>query len=387
MVSRIEILGIASLCLNIFLVILKLALAQLSGSLVLAADAIHSSVDVIASAIVLVGLVISKKKSERFPYGLYKVENVISILLAFFIFLIGYEILIEALSAEERTINTSPLIILALTVPIILVFLFSRYELYIGRKTRSPSLIADGKQYQADVLASSIVFISFISATIGLAVDRLAAIILVIFIGKAAWNLLMDGMRVLLDASIEDETLEEVKRILERHAQVREIKHIVGRNAGRFRFLEIGITIHAPTFENAHLVSEKIEKQIHSQVQNVDRISIHYSPEEKTKERICIPLAELPNKISQHFGAAPYFLFIDWDITQKKILRRHIIENPYIGLEKAKGLRVAELIIEEKTDRVILKENLEGKGPAYAFQKAGVIMDLTECIATTELVL
>ncbi|MFX0091667.1 MAG: cation diffusion facilitator family transporter, partial [Candidatus Hodarchaeota archaeon] len=376
MVSKIEILGIGSLLLNTFLVIFKSTLALISGSLVLAADAIHSSVDLVASAVVLLGIFVSKKKSKQFPYGLYKVENMVSILLALFIFLVGYEILEEALTAPERPINASIPIILALTIPIILVFFFSRYELYIGRKTRSPSLIADGKQYQADILASTVVLSSFVSTAIGIpGVDRLAAVILVLFIGKAAWDLLVDGMRVLLDASIEDETIMEVRTILEDHPQVREVKRLVGRNAGRFRFLEIEVRIHAPTFENAHLVSEELEKQIFKQIENVDQISIHYSPEKKKIERICIPLAVLPNEISPHFGAAPYFAFIDWDISQKKILKKQIVENPHIHLEKAKGIRVAELIIKEKVDRVILKENLKGEGPEYVFQRMGVIME------------
>ena len=71
---------------------LKGGLAFLSGSVALVADAIHSATDVISSITVLAGIKISKRKSKNFPYGLYKVENFVSLLTSLFIFLAGYEI-------------------------------------------------------------------------------------------------------------------------------------------------------------------------------------------------------------------------------------------------------------------------------------------------------
>ena len=50
------------------------------------------------------GLVISSRKSSSFPYGLYKVENVVSIIISLLLFLTAYDIVREALTAE-RLIN------------------------------------------------------------------------------------------------------------------------------------------------------------------------------------------------------------------------------------------------------------------------------------------
>ncbi len=50
-------------------------------------------------------------------------------------------------------------------------------------------------------------------------------------------------MRVLLDASIDFETLDQVKRILEGHPMVVKVTSLIGRNAGRFRFLQTSIIL------------------------------------------------------------------------------------------------------------------------------------------------
>ncbi len=67
--TTLERMGVYSLLINIGLVILKLGLAALSGSLALAASATDSAVDIFASLAVLIGLVISKRKTKTFPFG------------------------------------------------------------------------------------------------------------------------------------------------------------------------------------------------------------------------------------------------------------------------------------------------------------------------------
>jgi len=64
-----------STLLNILVAAMKGLLAWLSGSSALLADMIHGFSDTFASLLVLVGIWLSKKKSEEFPWGLYKVEN------------------------------------------------------------------------------------------------------------------------------------------------------------------------------------------------------------------------------------------------------------------------------------------------------------------------
>ena len=124
--SSIERWAWASIGVNILLSLLNLGISIASGSLAVAAEMTHNLVDLAASVTVLAGLKISGRRSKAFPYGLYKVENVVSIGMAGLIFLTGYEIVHEALFAAPP-IGTVNLWMLAGVMPsaiISLVFWF-----------------------------------------------------------------------------------------------------------------------------------------------------------------------------------------------------------------------------------------------------------------------
>ena len=71
----------------------KYALAGVSGSIALAADATHSLCDVVPTIIILVCLFVCEKRTKRFPGGLHKIENLASLLVSLAILYAGYEIL------------------------------------------------------------------------------------------------------------------------------------------------------------------------------------------------------------------------------------------------------------------------------------------------------
>jgi hypothetical protein len=68
-----------SILTNLVLVSIKIVVTLISGSLAVKADALHSLADVVSSAVILIGIRISKQTSRSFPYGLYKVENLVAL--------------------------------------------------------------------------------------------------------------------------------------------------------------------------------------------------------------------------------------------------------------------------------------------------------------------
>ncbi len=377
-------IGVYSLLVNLALSGLKLGLAAASGSLALAADAVHSVVDVFASLAVIVGLRISSRKSRSFPYGLYKVENVVSIIIAFLIFLAGYEIVREAFASEAVAALHAPWLVAGVVLTILIPYLFGRYEMRIGRASGSPSLIADGKHYQTDVLSSAIVLVAVVGSYFNLALDRFAALGVVIFIVRAGWELLSDGMRVLLDASLEPETLLRVREILTRSPLVSEVRWVTGRNSGRFRFIEAEITVRTKDLRKAHTVSQQLEAQLRSAVPHVERVLIHYEPAAKSVLRIAVPLADSTETLSPHFGEAPYFALVDVRLADGQVVRQEVLSNPHLDVPKAKGIRVAEWLVAQKVDEVLLREDVKGKGPEYVFSDAGVEVRLTTAVRLSQ---
>ncbi len=376
----------ASIAVNVFLTVLNLTIAAASGSLAVAAEMVHNLVDLVASVAVLAGVKISERESRAFPYGLYKVENLVAVGVALLIFFTGYEIAKSALFAETQpvTVNAWMLggVVLSAAVPLA----FSVYEMRAGRRINSPSLMADAQEYRAHVFSSGVVLLALLGQWIGVPLDRYAALVIVILIAKTGWDLLRDGMRVLLDASLDAETLNQVRALIEAEPTVTEVRSLVGRNAGRYRFIEAEVALRVDDLEKAYAIGRRLEQTIREQVPYVERVLLHYEPQVRTHLRYAVPLADPGGTVSEHFGEAPYFGLVTVRLADGQVERQEVVANPYLAVEKAKGIRVAEWLVGLKVDVVLLREDLQGKGPTYVFGDAGVEMRLTQAATLAEAV-
>jgi cation diffusion facilitator family transporter len=382
--------------LNLVLAGLKAALAAVSGSLAVTAGAIDSLTDAFASAAVYAGVKLSTKQFKNFPLGLYKIENVISVVIAVFILFAGYEIARQIfVDAAKGPPDISPMVVILIAIATLATFLFGQYALYLGRKTESPTLVAEGHHRRSDVLSSLVVLLSVGLSyfhiqfhLFGLSIDQLAAGIVLVFIAIAGWRLLSDGMRVLLDASVDSETLETVREIIEAEPAVIEIQSLVGRSSGRFRFIQAAITVRTDDLKKAHDISNRIEGAIHEQVPHVGRIMIHYEPEASRYRRIAVPMADTENRISDHFGEAPFFVIFTIDLRDCQFLEKSFEKNPYLDQTHGKGIQVAEwLVSHHHIDELVVASDIKHKGPGYVFSNAGVncrVVDTTDLKEATE---
>ncbi len=376
--SSVERWGWASIGINILLGLLNLIISIASGSLAVAAEMVHNLVDLAASVAVLIGLKISRRQSKAFPYGLYKVENMVAVGVSGLIFFTAYEIVHEALFAIPRATTVSLWMLAGVMLSAAIPLTFSYFELRAGKKVNSPSLIADAQEYRAHVFSSGVVFTALLGQFFGLRLDRWAALFVAVFIVKTGWELLRDGMRVLLDVSLDALTLSEVREIIQNGPAVVQVKTLIGRNYGRYRFLEAEVGLRGNDLQKAHAISQRLQQTIKDMVPHVERVLIHYEPIIPTHLRYAFPLAAPDGKLSKHFGKAPYMVLITLQLADGAVEKREVIINPHRQEEKAKGIKVAEWLVSQKVDRVFIKESLQGKGPEYVFANAGVAMESSE---------
>jgi cation diffusion facilitator family transporter len=382
--TNVERWGWYSIGINVLLALINLAIALASGSLAVEAEMIHNVVDLFTAIGVLIGLKLSTRKSKTFPYGLYKVENVITVVLAVMTFLTAYEIAREALLAQahETKVNAWMLagVVLATAIPLV----FSHFELRAGRTANSPALIADAREYRAHVFTTGVVLASLVSHWFNVPLDRVAALVIVLAIGKTGWELLSEGMRVLLDASLDADTLHVIRKILDAEPTVAEVKWVTGRNAGRYRFVEAEVTLRVQDLTKAEAATRRVEAEIRKAVPYLERVLIHAEPVQRTHWRYALPLADPEGTVSEHFGDAPYFALIRVRQADRLVQEQQIVANPFLQEEKAKGIRVAEWLVAHKADVVLLRESLSGKGPIYAFGDAGIQVRATEASTLAE---
>ena len=374
-----EKIGLYSICVNLFLVAVKGLLGVFSGSLGLVADAIHSATDVISSATVLAGIKISKRKSKNFPYGLYKVENLVSLISAIFIFIAGYEI-VHTVFFETQVLKTQylPYAIGGVLLSIGVTFFFSRYELKQGKALGSPSLIADAEHIRTDMLSSAVIMAGLIGVFFGFNLDKAAALVVLFFVFRSGFNIFVNALRVLLDASIDFETMDRVKSIIIEDPRVLSVNALWGRNSGPFKFIEADIVIKVNDLEKAHFASQTIENEIRRRLSHVDHILIHYAPQMKETSTCAVPLSSDKLQVSEHFGSAPHFYIATRREKDGALLTESYHYNPFEKEEKGKGIKVSEWLLGQGVDRVYVPKDFTGKGPAYVFSDAGVQVHITE---------
>jgi cation diffusion facilitator family transporter len=360
------------------LFIVKYVAAIFSGSIALKAEAFHTFADLIASLTVFAGLKIAKRKSKMFPYGLYKIENMFSVIISFVIFYTSYEIVLEAKHMEYSILENSGLAILSILFSILVTFLFSRYENKVGKKLNSPIILADAAHIHIDVLSNVVVLISLVSSLMGYHLEQIAALIVVLFIIKTGWQIAVDGLRVLLDASVDYETLSKVAGIIAQTPQVIEIKTLKGRNSGQFKFIEANIILKTHDFDKAHFIADQIESHIKKEIRHINQVIIQYEPVKKEEIIYAVPLTDDQALVGDHFGEAKYFMLVTFKSEGKKASKVEILNNPYSIRTTSKGILTAEFLIKKMVDAVLVKKDFGNKGPAYVFSNANIEVIVTD---------
>ncbi len=367
-------IALYSVLLNLFLSLLKILTGILSGSASLVADGIHSLGDLAAALSVYAGIVIANMKIKGFPYGLYKVENIISLASAFAIFFAGFEIAREVFFSKEiARVSNLPLALFAVVITIVLTYLFSRYERKKGEELNSPSLIADSEHIKTDMFSSIVVLVGIIGNYFGFPwIEKLAVAVIVLFIFHAGYEITVEALKVLLDASVDRETIDRVKETLLSHPLVTRVKSITGRSSGSYKFIEAEVTVATNDLEKAHNIIHEVEAKVRRDIPFIEKIIIHFEPEERENTYYAIPVED--EKVCSRFGECPQLLFIrksenGWNVEGKS-------DNPVRNRKTGRCVELVEFLARKGVDCVAVNSLPIGKGVIYALSHYGIGMKL-----------
>ncbi|MEJ2717557.1 MAG: cation transporter dimerization domain-containing protein [Deltaproteobacteria bacterium] len=174
-------------------------------------------------------------------------------------------------------------------------------------------------------------------------------------------------------------TLDGIRKILESNPDVTEVVSLGGRSSGRYKFVEVTLRMDIKLLREAHRITSLLEEEILDRWPNIDKILVHYEPEQKDFELVATPLDVPPaaspgpqSPVSGHFGEAPFFGLVLKDLRKGAASIESYPENPFKTLERRKGVKVAEFLAEKGVDQVRIKTDLEGTGAAYALEAMSI---------------
>jgi len=374
-----------------FIGILKGFVGFTSGSVSLLAQALESFTDLFSLIAIFIGMRISQKPpSERFPYGYYRVETLISMLIAIIILLTGGGILRESIL---KVFNPQPIsakyYAMAVTVfSIPVLYLLSKYTKRVGDEINSQALLGQSADFRVDTYSSSLVLVGIGASTLGYPiVEGLVGSAISILVLKMGATLAWRGLLMLMDAVVNPDELLQVKETVEDVRGVRGASRIRIRRTGTFCMGEvtIGVDQQLPV-EQAHRISEEVERRVKAEIPIVESLIIHIEPQKQERLRVTIPILEdkgMGSLMTPHFGEAPYFLFVD--IEGESVQRWFMKDNPSLGLKRKKGVILSELIIGEDVTTLLTAEI--GEGPYHILRDSFVaIYELSENVTAEEAV-
>lgn len=330
--------ALVSLFVNLLQALLKFVAGILTGSLSMVGEAVHSLSDSFASVVAFITIKLSDKKTKKFPYGLYRLENLGSIVIAFFLLLTAYEMIRRAIGKEVVVREEY----LGFGLGVIIFSLFSSLTLSLlerraGKKLNSPTLIADSYHTLTDAFGSSLVLMSLLGVYMGYQLDRYFALGVAMLIGYTAFNILWREVSVLLDVSVDEETLDRVRQVLLSFPEVKEIKGLFVRSSGGRLFADLVLALEGRDFVRMHQLVDSIEERLKEEIKELDMVFIHYEPINGEDIRIGV-LVDEKGVVSQRFEKAKELLI--FGSSPERIKQLPEDEKLLSEIIKSKGLLV-----------------------------------------------
>ena len=277
-------LSIAS---NALLVALKLAAGVVTGSIAILTEAVHSSIDLLASIIAFLSVrKAGEPADEDHPYGHDKIENLAAAIEGMLI-LVGAAIIV--FESMRRLVDPPEVESLGIGIAVIAFsmlanLLVSGYLYRQAHATDSPALEGDAAHLRTDAMTSAGVLVGLVLVDVtGLEwIDPMTALVVAVAIVAAGLRILMRSSRVLVDEVLPESELAAVREALEEDHRAPEIAgyhKLRARRAGSRRYIDLHVQFReGTTLDRAHEVSHELQAEIRERLGRAD-VLIHLEPE------------------------------------------------------------------------------------------------------------
>ncbi|MGC9122471.1 MAG: cation diffusion facilitator family transporter [Thermoplasmata archaeon] len=328
--------------------------AYYTKNLALIMESMHIFIDVfITLSILTVIKIIYSKNSEKFPYGLFKLEDLISFLITLFIIYFAINFILTSKYKYNSSITISAYIELISLIPLAISSIF---KIKASKILNSPSLKSDGIHTFADIIEG--VFISlglYLTNFYGPYSFYITIIIAFIALLITAYLTGKNAILSLLDLPHEHKLKSKMLELINNIKDIKNVKDIRFRWAGPVVFVEIIVEMDPKlTIDEAHPITEEIEKILKENIEGIYSVTVHVEPVKRKEFKVLIPLLnnDINSLVDNQLGRANYFAI--YHIKDKEI-EYEIKNNILINKENLIGPEFLKFLENEKITDVICK--------------------------------
>ena len=279
-VSMVSIIG------NAILSALKLLAGIAANSGAMISDAVHSASDVLSSIIVIIGVKLSAKDSDRsHPYGHERFECVAAVVLAVILavtgLFIGQSALAKITSRSPQSIAVpGVLAMIAAIVSIASKEAMYWYTRHYAKTLDSGALMADAWHHRSDALSSVGALIGIAAARKGYPIlDPIASLVICLFILKAAYDIFKDAIVKMVDHACDADVEQQIRQCAAAQPGVLGVDLIQTRIFGNKIYVDLEISADGNiTLWESHAIAEAVHTAIEERFDKVKHIMVHVNP-------------------------------------------------------------------------------------------------------------
>ena len=274
--------NIAGILGNVFLLIIKFIIGFLSRSQAMIADAANSAGDIFASLMSTIGSKISSAPEDEFHnFGHGKAEYIFSLFIGLVMILIAVKLVYDSFVSlfNPSSVSFPYLLILVCVITIITKFSLYLYTKIIYKKTNSILMQALQKDHRNDSIVTTFTLISVILNIFGIYwFDGVVGIGISILICVTGIKIFIDSYNVLMDASIDNKTKEEILDITKKYKDIQKVDHFSSTPVGYKYLISLSIYIdgNMSTYDS-HAIADKLEKELNA-LEPIYLAIIHVNP-------------------------------------------------------------------------------------------------------------
>ena len=282
------------------LTFVKFFIGVASGSVAVLASAIDSLLDTLISIFNFFAIKKSEEKAtDEFQYGKGKIQAIAAVIEGTVITISGFYIIYEAIQkawhGSETTLLTPAIVVMVISI--IVTFALVRYLLAVSKATNNLVIKSDALHYQTDLWSNGVILLSLgvVYLTGWEIVDALFGFGIGIYIIYSAYEIIEEGILILLDRALDRETVEKIKKIIETHKEVNGYHWLKTRTDGKVNFVEFHLVLQPNLYLiEAHRISDEIEEQIMKlDTTKAWVITPHYDPFDDSAINECFASGEV----------------------------------------------------------------------------------------------
>jgi cation diffusion facilitator family transporter len=277
---------------NTILIALKVAAGAITGSIAIVTEAVHSSIDLLASIVAYLSLRKADEPADAsHMYGHAKIENLAAAIEGMLILVGAGVILFEsvhrlAVGGEVESIGVGIAVIGFSAVVNVIV---SSYLYAQARAHDSPALDADAAHLRADAATSVAVLVGLvlIEVTGVQELDAIVALMVGSAIVYAGVRILSRSSRVLVDEALPADELDTVRSLIAAFPgpELVGFHKLRGRRAGSNRHIDLHLQFAPGTsLERAHAVAHELQASVRRQLPGADLL-VHMEPSRRQSRR------------------------------------------------------------------------------------------------------